>query len=132
MTATIQRVNAQRKNVRRLPPRALQLRQPAEVQRLAEQVLRAAKRTDTAQPEVLAHLLALTVARVHQLDRYLSRYGVAAKNGEVKPAARLFADLTAQALRLCERLGLLAAPADDLAGIVATLQRQSPQDGEAL
>ena len=117
VTSTIQRVNAERRNVRRAPPErhgvyAMNLAQP-ETQALTQHILDilAGDNLGHIRPSdrVTAELLAITLRRVRQCEAYLDRHGLTGAKGALRPVAQLLTRLLAEARAFCEALAMTPA-----------------------
>lgn len=114
VTATIQRVNAERRNVRRAPHEAhgvhaIARAQPATVA-LAAEILAILQGDGLGHirpaDRVTAELLAVCLRRIYQAESYLDRFGLTGGRGEVRPVAGLLVQLLREARGYTEALGM--------------------------
>ncbi len=147
VTATIQRVNAERRNVRRPPAgdghgvHAVHAGQPA-TQALAAEILAVLQGDGLGHirtaDRVTVELLAVALRRIRQAEQYLDTFGLVAKGGTVRPVAQLLTSLLREARGYCETLGMTPAARaklgldqsrafDALAATVAALREPDDQ-----
>jgi hypothetical protein len=148
VTTTIQRVNAEGRNVHRAARGdahgcyTVHAAQPA-TQALAAEILA------VLDGEGLGHIrpadrvavesLAVLLRRIHQAEAYIDRAGLVRKSGDVRPVAQLLVRLLAEARAYCEtlamtplaraKLGLDQGRAFDLAAALAALPRRPSDQG---
>jgi hypothetical protein len=118
VTATIQRVNAEGRNVHRAPRGdehgvyAIHPSQPETAALAAEilQILQGEGLHHVRQADrVTAELLAVCLRRIRQAEAYLDRHGVVGKGGGLRPVAQWLTRLLAEARGYCETLGMTPA-----------------------